>query len=60
MRFHLAQLSMTLSDLKRSIEVRHISEGRNLEPLANLLLNLLSMVDRKSYMVFHFVAFALT
>ena len=31
MKFHLAQLSMTLSD----IEVRHISEGCNLETLAD-------------------------
>ena len=30
MRFHLAQLSMTLSDLERQI-----SEGRNLETLAD-------------------------
>ena len=32
MRFHLAQLSVTL---KGQIEVRHISEGRNLETLAD-------------------------
>ena len=40
MRFHLAPLSLTLSDIERSIqvtqiEVRHILEGRNMEPLAD-------------------------
>ena len=35
MKFHLAQLSMTSSDLERSNQVRHISEGRNLETLAD-------------------------
>ena len=35
MRFHLAQLSMTSSDLEGQIDVRHISEGSNLETLAD-------------------------
>ena len=56
MKFHFAPLSFTW---RRQIEVRHISEGHNMEPLANTA-NLLSMMDKKSYMVFHFVAFALT
>ena len=41
------------------IEVRHISEGRNLETIADRL-NLLLMMDRKSYMVFHLATFILT
>ena len=36
MKFLLAPLSLTLSDLDLGqIEVRHISEGRNLETLAD-------------------------
>ena len=50
MRFHLAQLSMTLSGLERSNGGQKISEGRNV----------LLMMDRKSYMVFNLVTFALS
>ena len=41
------------------IEIRLISEGRNLVYL-QIRLNLLLMMDRKSYMVFYLVTFALT
>ena len=51
----MAPLSLTL---KGQIEARHISEGCNLEPLADTAKfiindrpNSLLMIDRKSYMV---------
>ena len=75
MRFHLAPLSLTLSELERSIQVtglayisKSIQDNQLLlifqravtwKPL-QLRLNLLLMRDRKSHMVFHLATFALT
>ena len=58
-RFYLARLSLTLSDLERSIQV----EGFQWPISPNLFkitTELLLMMDRKSYMRFHLATFALT
>ena len=42
------------------MEVRHISEGHNLEPLADTVKFTYKDGQEVIYMVFHLVAFALT
>ena len=59
MRFHLAPLSLTLSDLERSTQVTGFQWAISSNPF-KMTTELLLMIDRKSYMVFHLVAFALT
>ena len=52
MRFHLAPLSLTLSDLERSIQVTQVFNGLYLQIYFVTIdcPELLLMTDRKSYM----------
>ena len=52
----LAQLSLTLSDLERSMQVTQVSSGLYLQISTELLL----VMDRKSYMKFHLAPLSLT
>ena len=59
MRFHLAPLCLTLSDLERSIQV--IGFQWPISPnLFKITTALLLMMDRKSYMRFHMAPLSLT
>ena len=59
MTFHLAPLSLTLSDLERSIQVTQVFNG--LYPnLFKITTELLLMIDRKSYIRFHLAPLSLT
>ena len=59
MRFHLAPLSLTLSDLKRSIQVTGFQWP--ISPnLFKITRELLLVMDRKSYMKFHLASLSLT
>ena len=60
MKFHLAPLSLTLSVLERSMQVRHISEGRHLETLAETAKFIINDGYRKSYIPFHLLLLTLT
>ena len=53
MEFHLALFSLTLSDLERSILVAQVFNGLYLQIYFKITTELLLMMDRKSYMVFH-------
>ena len=59
MKFHLAPLSLTLSDLERSIQVTQVFN--DLYPnLFKITTELLLMMDRMSYMRFHLVQLSMT
>ena len=59
MKFHLAPLSLTLSDLERSIQVTQVFNG--LYPhLFKITTELLLMMDRKSCMRFHLAQLSMT
>ena len=59
MTFHLEPLSLTLSDLERSIQVTCFQWPR-FTNLFKITTELLLMMDRKSYMRFHMAPLSLT
>ena len=59
LKFHLAPLALTLSDLERSIQVTGFQWS--ISPnLFKITTELLLVIDRKSYMKFHLVPLSLT
>ena len=59
MRFHLAALSLTLSDLERSIQVTGFQWP--ISPnLFKITTELLLVMDRRSYMRFHLAPLSVT
>ena len=59
MKFHLAPLSLTLSDLDRSIQVTGFQWLISTH-LFKITTELLLMMDRKSYMRFHLAHLSMT
>ena len=59
MTFHLKPLSLTLSDIERSIQVSQVFSGLSIN-LFKITTELLLMMDRKSYMSFHMAPLSLT
>ena len=55
----MAQLSLTLSDLERSVKVKQVFNGLYLQ-IYSITTELLLVMDRKSYMKFHLAPLSLT
>ena len=58
-RFHLEPLSLTMSDLERSIQVTQVFNGLYLQIL-KITTELLLVMDKKSYLRFHLAPLSLT
>ena len=60
MKFHFEPLSLTLSDLERSIQVTAGFQWPISTNLLKITTELILMMDRKSYMRFHMAPLSLT